>query len=94
MAATHFKRSDVVTVICILAFLTACEVAIPEAFGAAYDRHLKTALLVILAVGKAWLVALYFMHLKWEKPWLKYIALMPVYIAIASIFLMLEAVYR
>jgi len=91
---TRFTRSDVVTVICVLAFLTLCEVAVPEAFGAEYDRHLKTALLIVLAVGKAWLVALYFMHLKWEKPWLKYIALMPAYIAVASVFLMLESVFR
>ena len=48
----------------------------------------------ILAVSKAWLVALYFMHLKWEKPWLKWIALMPAYMGVATVLLMLETVYR
>jgi cytochrome c oxidase subunit IV len=51
-------------------------------------------LLNMLAFGKATIVAAFFMHLKWEKPWLKYIALMPVYMGVFAILLMLESMYR
>ncbi len=34
------------------------------------------------------------MHLKWEKPWLRWIALMPVYMGFAVILIMLETLYR
>ena len=51
-------------------------------------------LLVFLAVAKALIVAYFFMHLKWEKKWLKWIAIMPVYMGLFTILLMLESIYR
>ena len=78
----------------VLGILTVFEVYVPTVWSAEWNKTTKMLLLVILAVSKALLVGLYFMHLKWEKPWLKWIALMPAYMAIATILLMLEVVYR
>ena len=87
-------RATFITVFLILGFLTVVEIFVPEVYSGEYNRTMKGLLLTILAVAKAWLVASYFMHLKWEKPWLKWIAAMPLYMGIAVIVLMLEAVYR
>ena len=46
-------------------------------------------LLVLLAVTKASLVALYFMHLKFERPTLGIIALTPMILCIFLIFMLL-----
>jgi len=91
---TQSLRMTFVTVFLILGFLTVVEVFVPQVYEGEYNRTMKGLLLTFLAVGKAMLVALYFMHLKWEKPWLKYIAMMPVYMGIAAIVLMLETVFR
>jgi len=90
----HSHKATYITIFLILGFLTVVEVFVPQVYASAYDQHLKMLLLVGLAVSKAVLVGLYFMHLKWEKPWLKWIALMPVYMGIFTIILMLETVYR
>ena len=87
-------RGTFVTIFLILGMLTVVEVFVPRVYSAEWNRHTKMMLLCILAVGKAMLVGLYFMHLKWEKPWLKYIALMPAYMGIFAILLMLETIYR
>ena len=83
-----------ITIFLILGFLTAIEVFVPDVYAGSERQTSKMLLLVILAVAKAMLVGIYFMHLKWEKPWLKWIALMPVYMGLFTIFLMLETVYR
>lgn len=87
-------RATLVTVFLVLGFLTIVEVFVPQVYDGEYNRTMKGLLLTFLAVAKALMVAMYFMHLKWEKPWLKYIALMPVYMGFAAIVLMLESVYR
>ena len=68
-----------------LALLTAIEVG--TAFlvraalgGVVAERHLTTLIVLILiglAIWKAMLVALYFMHLKWETRALKWLAAAP-----------------
>ena len=83
-----------ITIFLTLAVLTVVEVFVPEVYSAEWNKNTKMLLLTILAVAKAMLVGLYFMHLKWEKPWLKWIALMPAYMAVFAIFLMLESWYR
>jgi caa(3)-type oxidase subunit IV len=83
-----------ITIFLVLAFLTIVEVYVPEVYSSEWNRHTKMLLLVILAVSKAALVCMFFMHLKWEKPWLKWIALMPAYMGVATVILMLETVYR
>ena len=87
-------KATYITIFLVLGFLTVVEVSVPQVYASPYDKHLKMLLLVGLAVSKACLVALYFMHLKWEKPWLKWIALMPAYMGIFAVILMLETLYR
>ena len=91
---TQSTRGMFITIFLTLGFLTLIEVFIPEIYSAAWNGTSNMLLLCILAVTKAWLVAVYFMHLKWELKWLKYIAIMPAYMAVAAIILMLEVVYR
>lgn len=83
-----------ITVFLVLAFLTVVEVFVPDVYAGAERQHPKMLLLVFLAVAKALIVAYFFMHLKFEKPWLKWIALTPVYMGLFAILLMLESVYR
>ena len=88
------QKSTYITIFLVLAFLTVVEVFVPQVYSAEWNQHTKMLLLVMLAVGKATLVGLFFMHLKWEKPWLKWIALMPAYMGIFAVLLMLESLYR
>jgi len=90
----HPTRRTFFTIFAILTFLTVVEVAVPEVFDSEWNRSTKMLLLVGLAVGKALLVALYFMHLKWERPWLRHIAAMPVYMGIFAVLLMIEHLFR
>ncbi|MFQ5529211.1 MAG: cytochrome C oxidase subunit IV family protein [Gemmatimonadota bacterium] len=57
-----------------LAALTAIEVAV--AFMG-FERRVTVMILIGLAVWKALLVAMYFMHLKWETRALKVLAMAP-----------------
>lgn len=91
---TQSIRSTFVTIFLILGFLTVVEVYVPQVYDGEYNRTMKGLLLTFLAFGKALLVALYFMHLKWEKPWLKWIAMSPLYMGLAVVVLMLETVFR
>ncbi len=70
--------------------LTILEVlaGIPEA-SPAYPQLLKGALLVIMAVAKAALVALYFMHLKFEKLALGFIAMIPLVLCVFVVLMVL-----
>jgi len=90
----HSHKATYFTIFFVLTFLTIVEVFVPQVYSSEWNSNTKMLLLIILAVAKASLVGLYFMHLKWEKPWLKYIALMPAYMGIFTVLLMLEAVYR
>jgi cytochrome c oxidase subunit 4 len=83
-----------VTVFLVLGFLTIIELFVPEVYSGEARQHTKMLLLVFLAVAKAMIVAYFFMHLKWETKWMKWIALTPVYMGIFAILLMLESVYR
>ena len=90
----HAHKSHTVEYVIVfiaLTLLTALELAIPE-LKVAY--HLKAIGLVGLAVGKAFIVAYFYMHLKEEKAWLKFIAALPISAAIFAIVLILESVYR
>jgi cytochrome c oxidase subunit 4 len=87
-------KSTFITVFLVLAFLTVVEVFVPTVYASEWNKNTKMLLLVILAVGKAMLVASYFMHLKWEAKWIKWIAAMPVYMGIFAVLLMCEQAYR
>jgi cytochrome c oxidase subunit 4 len=88
METTAHKHPNYVLIWVYLAVLTVVEV------GVAFISHLpKTTLLIILlflAVWKALLVALYFMHLKFERWNLRIIALIPVPLALILIILVLQ----
>ena len=87
-------RSMFITIWLTLGFLTMVEIMVPRVYSAPWNHNTKMLLLVTLAVGKAILVALFFMHLKWEKPWLKRIAMLPAYMGGAAVILMIEEAWR
>jgi cytochrome c oxidase subunit 4 len=85
---TAHKHPNYVLIWVYLAVLTAVEV------GVAFVSHFsKTTLLIILlalAVWKALLVALYFMHLKFEGWNLRLIAIIPIPLALILIIFVLQ----
>ncbi len=83
-----------VTVLLVLAFLTVIEIFVPIVYDAGHNGAIKMLLLVSLAFGKAMIVAWYFMHLKWEARWVRWVAAMPIYMGIFAVLLMLESYYR
>jgi cytochrome c oxidase subunit 4 len=93
-AHDHPTRTTFVTVWLVLAFLTVVEVFVPTVYASPWNQQTKMLLLVTLATGKALLVAAYFMHLKWESPWVRRIALLPAYMGGAAALLMIEEHFR
>ncbi len=79
MSDSHSQSPSYMTIFWYLAILTAAEVGVtfmplaPVPMG---------ALLVGMALGKACLVALYFMHLKFERTTLSLIAVTPMLICV------------
>lgn len=76
----------------ILAFLTALEVGVAEVDGLA--KLTKGVSLTLLAVGKALIVAFYYMHLNEETRWLKFIAAIPLAAAVFATVLCLEGYFK
>ena len=67
-----------------LGVLTAIEVAL--AFAARLDTNILIPLLLALAVAKAALVAMFFMHLKDDTKWFSLIFIYPILLASLLIF--------
>lgn len=86
---SHTK--EYVIVFFVLTFLTLLELAIP---GLKTEYHYKAIGLVGLAMGKACIVAYFYMHLKEETRWMKLIAAIPLSAALYAAALILEAMYR
>jgi len=80
MATTTHKHPPYILIWVYLAVLTAAELGL--AFELPISRNMKLLLLMILAVWKALLVALYFMHLKFERWNLRIVALFPIPLAL------------
>lgn len=76
----------------VLAVLTAIEIWVAEVKG--ITKMGKGSALTFLAVGKAMIVAYYYMHLKEETKWTKFIAVIPVMAAVYATVLCLEAIYK
>lgn len=74
-----------------LGILTIVEVIIPE-LKLSYLWHAGG--LTFLALVKAFLVGYYYMHLKEEQPWLKFIALIPISAFIFATVICLETAGR
>lgn len=89
----QFKSHTVeyVIVFFVLTFLTALELAIP---GLDTEYKYKAIGLVGLALGKAFVVAYFYMHLKEEKAWLKFIAAIPISAGLFAVTLIIESMYR
>jgi caa(3)-type oxidase subunit IV len=90
----HIHKSHTVEYVIVffaLSLLTGLELAIP---GLNVEYYLKAISLVGLAFGKAFIVAYFYMHLKEEKGWLKFIAALPVLAVMFAVILILESMYR
>ncbi|MDD4973101.1 MAG: cytochrome C oxidase subunit IV family protein [Bacteriovorax sp.] len=91
---THVHKShttEYIIVFVVLSLLTGLELAIP---GLNVEYYLKAISLVGLAFGKAAIVAYFYMHLKEERGWLKFIAMLPIAAVVFAIVIILESIYR
>ena len=87
MAGTHgHKGPSYMAIFWWLAVLTVIEIAV---IYAPLARLVIGILLVALAISKASLVAMYFMHLRFETRTLGYIALTPLLLGTLLIFILL-----
>ncbi|MDH4467821.1 MAG: cytochrome C oxidase subunit IV family protein [Bacteriovoracaceae bacterium] len=58
-------------------------------------EHLTNAFLqTAMALFKVFIVAFYFMHLKEEAMWLKFIAILPVFAVLYTVFVVVESIVR
>jgi len=85
--AQEHKHPNYIAVWAMLAILTVVEVAIVYF---RLTREWLILVLVLLAAWKALLVALYFMHLKFEPKRLLIIVLTPLPLALILVFLVLQ----
>jgi cytochrome c oxidase subunit 4 len=85
---TAHKHPNYILIWVYLAVLTAVEVAV--AFVSHFSKTTLLILLLALAIWKALLVALYFMHLKFERWNLRFIAIVPIPLALILIIFVLQ----
>lgn len=87
---SHFK--EYMLVFLALTILTAIELVIPGLEEA--STFFKSSSLIFLAIGKAFIVAYFYMHLKDETRWLNLIAAVPISAALFAVVVILESLYR
>ena len=76
----------------VLSFLTLSQVLL---YQYVHLSHLMNAVTqTIIAVTKVVLVAYYFMHLKDESAWLKFIACIPIFAVLYTVFITVETLVR
>ena len=80
MAETRQAHPPYLLIWLYLFVLTVAEIAL--AFELPFSRNVKLILLLLLALWKAFLVAMFFMHLKFEKWNLRLIAIVPLPLAL------------
>lgn len=85
------KKSYIIIFV-VLAVLTALEIWAAEIPG--LSKFQKGSALTGLALGKAFLVAYYYMHLNEETKWLKFIAAIPIMAAVYATVVCLEASFK
>jgi cytochrome c oxidase subunit IV len=90
MAAEH-KHPNYMAIFWLLAVLTVVEIGV---VFLPFGKIINGTLLTGLAVGKAALVAMYFMHLKFETRTLGLIALTPLTIATLLVFVILPDAFK
>ena len=82
-------RRDYFRIFWVLLVLTIIEVAVSYT---KIDKRIISAVMIALALSKASFVGLYFMHLKYEKRSLLWLAFLPLPLAASyAVFLMLDA---
>jgi cytochrome c oxidase subunit 4 len=84
-------KKEYFIIFALLAVLTIVEIWVADV---PLSKFGKGSSLTLLAVGKAFLVAYYYMHLKQETKWLKFIALVPMAAAVYATVLCLEVIYK
>jgi caa(3)-type oxidase subunit IV len=90
MASTAHSHHNYIKIFIILSVLTAVEIAITFL---GLPKSLLATLLVGLAVWKAALVALHFMHLKIEKKTLTVVALVPFVLCVFLSLMLLPDIF-
>lgn len=85
-------KKEYFAIFIILAVLTGLEIWAAEL--KALSKFQKGSALTLLAVGKAFLVAYYYMHLKEETKWMKFIAAVPIMAGVYATVLCLEATFK
>lgn len=90
MASSAHSTANYLRIFYILLVLTIVEVAIVYLH---LPKILLISLLVVLAVWKAALVALHFMHLKFEKRTLMMIALSPFVLCVFLILMLMPDIF-
>jgi caa(3)-type oxidase subunit IV len=90
MTTSAHSTANYLRIFYILLALTIVEVAIVYLH---FPRTLLVALLIVLAVWKAALVALHFMHLKFEKTTLMMIALSPFVLCVFLILMLIPDIF-
>ena len=90
MAAEH-KHPNYMAIFWLLAILTVVEIGV---VFLPFGKMINGTLLCALAVGKAALVAMYFMHLKFETRTLGLIAITPLAIATLLVFVILPDAFH
>ena len=89
---THQSHTkEYLIIFAILGLLTVVELYVPE-MDVAYAK--KAISLTLLAVAKAFCVAYFYMHLKEETKWMKFIAAIPISAFLYFFALVLETTYR
>jgi caa(3)-type oxidase subunit IV len=90
MASTAHSQNNYIKIFIILSVLTVIEVGITFL---GLPKMLLASLLVIFAVWKAALVAMHFMHLKFEKKTLTIVAIIPFILCVFLILMLLPDIY-
>ena len=86
MASTEHKHPNYMAIFWYLAILTAVEIGV---IFLPFGKLTNGTLLCALALGKAALVAMYFMHLRFETRTLGMVAVTPLAIATLLVFVLL-----
>lgn len=84
-------RKEYFIIFFILTALTIIELIVPNM---TMSKFAKGSVLVALALGKAGIVGWFYMHLKDEKGWLRFIALIPLSAFAYALIVILESLYR
>jgi len=90
MSSTTHSHPNYMRIFWILFILTIVEVAIAYM---GLPKVLLASLLIVVAVWKAGLVALHFMHLKFEKATLAWVAITPFILCVFLILMLLPDIF-